>query len=272
MTTHIAGYEIGRWSDELFASYRAAKGPRRAHFLGLLVRVNEPLAKTILDQLRGGEDKKGRHRYFGGCDGFRELQWEDAYQVALIALTRALERFDPRKGRFSSYVKLWMRAELQRYTFGGGDERSLVRVPRGAEGDVVPVALMDDQGELDRLSGGEEDAAIERLEGRGDFDPGDARLVAWDPAQLAGANDLDPRAPMQRFLDDRLSFRRHAREAREPLFASFERFAAHAGIFASHAALRRELEARGAQQQGVRVPWSEQPVAGFRGVELRRAV
>lgn len=157
-------YEIGKWSQELFDQFHATPaGPKKRILLDRLMVVNEPLAKIIASQLCGfGEPTRRKgFRAMGGCQGFRDLPIDDALQAARIALCKALEQFDPGKGKFAPYVKLKMRHELQRLVYYGG---SLVRVPRGEEDRAVPVVLMSEEDELARSAGGIEDG-IAALEG-----------------------------------------------------------------------------------------------------------
>lgn len=154
---------IGVWDAEKFAAFRASPrgSARRRTLQNELVIENTPLVKVLVDQLCGWHKQTGRTK-LGGCQGFSEIPWEDAYQGGLIALMKALEQFDPskRKGRdrgskykISRYLLLKIRHELQVIVHSGGQ---IVRAPREA-GIEVPVALVGEQEVLDGLGGGMQD-------------------------------------------------------------------------------------------------------------------
>jgi hypothetical protein len=159
----------------LYDEFRATKdGPQKRHLLNQLLICNEPLARIMVDQMCGRGDGSRRKGYkpMGGCQGFRDLPFEDAMQAGLIALQKALEQFDPSKRldkhgkpnpykpgeefRISGYYKQKLRHELQRLVFYGG---SLIRVPRGNGVEQMGVALVGDEQTMDLMSGGYEDAA-----------------------------------------------------------------------------------------------------------------
>ncbi|MHB8531720.1 MAG: sigma factor [Solirubrobacteraceae bacterium] len=208
---------IGHFDPELFTRFRGSRGIRRRALLNQLVLENAPLVKLLVDQLRGGPDTRKRPgaRAMGGCQGFRELEWEDAFQAGLVGLARALEGLDLSKGKLAGYAKLWIRHELQRLVYNGG---ALVRVPRGA-GDQVPVALSGDQQEIDRLSGGMEDG----LAATDEVTPED--LERWqetgewpESLEQLRASRLPPPPPpvvystgLEAFLTNRVALARHGR-------------------------------------------------------------
>lgn len=142
----------GKWDSELFARYRASAGPRRRMMLGQLLYENEPLIKLLVDQLcgRGSKPRRGARTFMGGCQGFREIPWEDAMQGGRMAFVKACEQFDPSKGKISWYLKNKIRHELQMIVTR---ELRLVRVSRGRESEIVPVALVGEQAELDVMGG-----------------------------------------------------------------------------------------------------------------------
>lgn len=268
---------IGTWDDALFRQFRAAKGPRRRLLLERLLIENTPLVKILVDQLcgRGSNTKRGPNRFLGGCQGFREIPWDDAMQCGRMAFLKAAEQFDPAKGKIAGYLKLKIRHELQTFVAYG---LRLARVPRGREEHLIPVDLVGEQQELDRLGGSIEDGLI-ALEG---IEPED--VERWQetgewPETLEEAvqtcaqpePELPVKPALERFLDEQLVFRTAGRVARAPLWARWERFAIRARAFAPVTLLRTELAARGVRPTTVRVPWSSSPVSGFAGVSLHSA-
>ena len=194
-------------------------------------------------------------------------------QAGLIALSKALEQFDPSKGRIAGYLKLKLRHELQRLVYYGGQT---VRVPRGSEDEAVSVALVGDEQTLDLLSGGAEGLGllgddvtpddVARWEASGDWPDSLEEAQARVVAERERARPL-----LEAFLTDVVVLRRSARVARVPLFATFERFAGSRGAFPCRKSLRAELARREVRGCIVRVDWSPVPVAGFAGVQLQAA-
>jgi sigma-70-like protein len=276
----------------LFAQFRAAApGPRKRRLLEQLMWENEPLAKLLTGQLCGfGESTRKRgFRAMAGCTGFRDLEVEDALQAGLIALQKALEQFDPSKGKFAPYAKLKLRHELQRLVFSGG---SLVRVPRG-KGDAIPVSLHGEEGELDVMGGGYDDTDLCAVSGSAQdevvADYGEAFAIAVDQPEC-GANDdpndeppvprtrqatlppqlIDTNTPLDRFIHECLVFRKGLRVARDPLVGMFERYIRETRAFVPVVGLRQALFARGVRPITVRVEWHARPVAGFADVAIAK--
>lgn len=97
---------------DVFAAFKSATDPKvRRRLHDRLVRENTPLAVKILGQMLDRRDRKGADRFDPQARGapFKD----DCMQAALIALAHAIEKYNPEKGKFSVYVKHWIRHELQ---------------------------------------------------------------------------------------------------------------------------------------------------------------
>lgn len=261
---------VGKWNPELFARYRAAKpGPVRRALLNELLRINAPLVKTLVDQLCGRGEVKRKAVKLGGCQGFRDIPWDDAYQAGCIAFMKAMDRFNPAKGKLPFYLLMKIRYELQVIV---SNELRLARVPRGHEADAVTVDLVGEQRELDEMGGSVEAGRIgDEWEGVEDL----GGAVVFGLGDLVGApdNDIAPRPlPLVRFFEERLVFRSSARVALVPLFAQWEQFSIEVGEMGTASQLREALREKGVRRTSVRVCWAPQTVEGFAGVTLRAAV
>jgi Sigma-70 region 2 len=186
---------VGTFSPELFARFRAAKGTRRRLLLNQLLIENLPLVKTLVDELRGlGKSKGPQRTASGGREGFAELEFEDALQGGLLALKKAMEQFDPDRGKITVYLKNKIRHEMQRLVYNGG---RTIHIPRAAKRPEIPVALIGEQQELDLLSGGASDGFAEvegitpedvaRWQESGDWPES---LEAWRAEQAARARPV----------------------------------------------------------------------------------
>ncbi|HOM03465.1 MAG TPA: sigma-70 family RNA polymerase sigma factor [Acetivibrio sp.] len=95
-------------NDELFKIYKETKSVEiRNKIVGKYLYLAEILAKKFLN---------------------RGIDYEDIYQVASIALIKAVERFEPDKGvKFISFATPTIIGEIKRYF---RDKGSVIRVPR----------------------------------------------------------------------------------------------------------------------------------------------
>jgi hypothetical protein len=250
------------------------------------VYENEPLSKLLVDQLcgRGDASRKRGFRAMSGCAGFRELDWDDAAQAGLLALQKALEQFDPSKGKFAPYCKMKLRHELQRLVFYGG---TLIRVPRGNGVDPIGVALVGEQQDLDMMSGGYEDgvAATEGItpemvadwERTGEWPESLEELRASlredepdeedETAPAVVPSLIVPTDPIELFMLRHLEFRRHARTPISAIVGRFESLIWPRQI-TEIGPLRQAIMARGATAHRMRTEWSSSAEA-LRGVLLR---
>lgn len=254
---------VGTWDQELFDDYRSARSRvKKRILLGRLLEQNLPLVKVLVDQFvqPTGKSKHGPNLLKGGTEGFQDIPWDDAIQQASIAFCKAMDRFDPSKGKLAWYLKLKIRHELQDFVSRGG---RTVRIPRKPGIDEVPVELTDDQNALDRWSGGELAgfASVEGIEAE-DLERWEA-TGEW-PESLEDLEPLDPRTALERFLEEQVRFRPAARVARDPLAARWERLTS----VPYAETLRPALLERGARDCSVRAPWDGSVVWGLRGVEL----
>lgn len=111
-----------------------------------------------------------------GLTGF----WEDAEQVAAIAVHRAIESYDPAKAQFTTFVNWQIRGEMQGLRFrlmtdqraparkAGARTVSLEALGRHENGELVgPETLIEDDGAIERVEAGAANylamAAMEKL-------------------------------------------------------------------------------------------------------------
>lgn len=293
-----AGHEIGKWSESLFLEYKAAKeGPRKRFLLNQLVLTNMPLAKVIVDQLcgRGTSTRRG-FGTLGGLTGARDLDWSDSLQAGLLALTKAIEQFDPSKGKISSYLRLKCRHELQRLIYYGGQ---LVRTPRGTGVAEIPVALIGEEQTLDLMSGSGGDEAlsrrqaaqnlsavgvsvedVERWEETGELSEAalayreramsDAREEqAKAPRAPASPPRIDRSNPVESYLELACVFATHARYPKGLIATDFEVRCRAEGVPAmGRDDFYAQLASHGRTRE-TRMRWGGRPVRALAGVRLR---
>lgn len=84
--------------------YRAATGAERKRLLDDLVASQEPLAQDLMAKFVAGT------RYY-----IEEMR-EDLIQAARIGIIRAIEKWDPERGAFSTVAGFWCRHEMQQVT------------------------------------------------------------------------------------------------------------------------------------------------------------
>lgn len=96
--------------DEGLRRTRSGRGmiERAAAAADIFVRSNIRLVRAVV--LRGG---KG-------------LEYDDAMSHGMLGLMRAVQKFQPGRGRFSTYAVWWIRQSLGR---GSDDEARLIRIP-----------------------------------------------------------------------------------------------------------------------------------------------
>jgi hypothetical protein len=100
-------------------------GTRKTRLETQLFRDNEPLLRTIIDQITGRWKPKfpgQRVPYaarMGGRFGLSRLEYEDAMQAGRVAFGKAIRDLDPKKGKISGYLAMKCLAEVQNVaTFG----------------------------------------------------------------------------------------------------------------------------------------------------------
>lgn len=148
---------------QVFAEYKAETDPRRkAALLNRLVRENEKFAhKHVIALLR--------RRQVPQSDAG---DYEDLLQAAMIGLAKAIEKYDPERGCFSSYASHWIRHEAQQCAL---HDVTIYR-PKGAG---IPYAALQKREEVLQREGRE--ATAEELDeacgGHGRVT--EASLAAW---------------------------------------------------------------------------------------------
>ena len=180
----------------LLARYRAAAGAERRQLLNVLVWENEPLCMVLVDQLCGRGEARRHAVRLGGCDGFKDLEWADAMQAGLLALTKAMDSYDPSKGKLPYHLLLKVRYELQCLV----QREGLSKAPRGET--ALSFDLIGEQRELDELSSERESSGLATAEG---FDGADVQRWAatgeW-PEDLEEARTDAARARFERLRRD----------------------------------------------------------------------
>jgi hypothetical protein len=278
----------GKFDPVLFRTYRALEaGPEKRRLLGQLVFENEPLVKVLLDQVIGrGPAKKHDLKLPGsGLKGLRDVEWDDAYQCALLALVKAMDCFDPDKGKLAAFVKWKILYEIQCLV----QREGLSRVPRGKEDENVSFELGYTEQDLDQVSKGSYEGGLITSEDFGESDvrrwqrkgvwpetPEQARAevryakVRRDERDARQARHRAAIAwnPAAQFCETQLRFANGLRTARIPLLNRFDAFLASVRAYSTQDALRCELRCRGTRPVTVRVEWSDRPVGGIAGVAL----
>lgn len=136
---------IGVWDPELFSAYRAAPdGYRKKALANQLYIENEPLVKTLVAQMLGKGEPKGRHipaelRRLNRAENVES--WEDGMGAATIGFAKALRDFDPSIiGRNGKPVKIPFFLGMKiKYELQCLIERSTnVRTPRDTPSELVP--------------------------------------------------------------------------------------------------------------------------------------
>ena len=130
----------------------------------------------------------------------RGVEYDDLYQVASLALVKALDRFDPEKGvKFSTFATPTMIGEIKNYF---RDRSRSIRLPRNSGAMLAALEKCVDElmqemhrdptaEELARRMGLGVEQILEQLEMRGAVRP-----VSLDYTSQEGEND----APMEAFL------------------------------------------------------------------------
>lgn len=77
--------------------------------------------RLVLDNINLA--RRGAHDLLGTCD----LPYQDLENLAIIGLTKAIERFDSSKGKLSSFAMRYIKGEVQHYL---RDHATLIKVPR----------------------------------------------------------------------------------------------------------------------------------------------
>lgn len=260
---------IGIWDPTLFAAYRAAPdGPRKRAMENRLYLENEPLVKTLVAQMLG-TGKPGRHipaalRRIHRAEVVES--WEDAMGVAGVAFAKFLRDYDPASGKISFFLGMKIRYELQCII-----ERSTnIKVPRDYEAESLPQGYerYETEADMERAahSSGLEMAPDRELELMAE-----ARQLEADEAAPPVVVPR-PASALVDFLTRRCTFGRAMTVARAALVDAYERHAFALHFAASPKQLVVALEARKVRVVTVRAGRWREPVRGFRGVALQRAV
>ena len=265
---------VGKWDPELFARYRAATGAKRRLLGSQLIKENEPLLIVLVDQLRG-VGTGARKKKLGGCGGFFAIEFDDAMQAARIAMAKALDQFDPSKGKIAFYVLNKIRYEMQRIeTF----DLHLARVPRGRESERAGVDLVGESLAMEMLATGDLGGVVDtdtvtpedvaRWEETGEWPESldDHVRATTPPPPRVVRGPRRPRLSLPQFVAARLRFSRGLRVPKVTLYATFE-----IETRRSPDGLARALEEHHVAATKMRVPWAEKPVPAFGGVALTSA-
>ena len=106
---------------DIFASYKALPpGPRKLAMASRIIRANEALVQSTCDMLCGRRAQVGLRRPLRGCIGLERIDPDDAMQAGRIAFAKALDQYEPSKGKFPAYLMQKAIYELQRCERYGG--------------------------------------------------------------------------------------------------------------------------------------------------------
>lgn len=149
----VYGDVSGKLDQGLCASMQAAAGPRRRLLLSRLLVQNEGLTVQLTSQLCGravdARRSRGRAPGKGTVAGAEQLDWDDALQAGRDGMAKALEQFDPSKGKtVSAFAKWKIFYELQKAVA----RNHLAHVPDGKEDQRPAVDLVDTEA-LSRAAG-----------------------------------------------------------------------------------------------------------------------
>jgi len=238
---------LGKWDSALYDRYRhavAGSDEGRA-MLGELARCNDRLVIHLLRQRCRREPSDVPAVPGWKVRGSERLPWEDAEAAAREAFVLAMGDFDPSKGKLSAWLNWKVIDELEKAVQLTGV------VIRGRHRPVAGVVFLED-----------DDALAERLE------EDDGREMR-DPEPWAGATEL--RRAMAIFLEDHCHFAATARAAACSVRGRFESVVHAHGEWMPRGSMTAALAQYGVRATTIRVPWSESPVSGFRGVLLQNA-
>lgn len=231
------------------------------------MRLNEPLIKVLTDQLCGrapAERFARRMHQFISVPGAEDIEWETSMNAGRFAFLKAMDRFDPGKGKIAYYLKMKIRYELQCLV----EKAGVVNTPRGLRPDLEYFEDDDHAGRVTahaaELEGDDELLDVADLRGRVDF------LRDMKPANVFF--QVDARPVLQVLLEDHVAFRSSARCPATALRGRYRSLAERRGELARVELLDQVLLERGVRLTRTRVEWSPVPVRAFAGVGLQSAV
>ena len=265
--------------ETLTAKYRRARGQLRRMLASQLIVEHEPLLVLLVDGMCGRSSPGAKpQRRMGGCQGFEDVERDDALQSARIACSLALDQFNPAKGKWAPYLKLKIRHEMQRRALR---ETWRAKVPLHREDERPMVDLLeplDSDGQeygdpWDRTGAYTTPATVEGLEG---VDPEDIerwqRTGDWpETLEQAQASKAPPARVLtgaellERFVAGLL----FAPAARVPRVTLLGRWQALGGC--DERPVNELLEVRGVRSSSMRVEWSDHAVPAFAGTTIRQA-
>lgn len=267
---------IGTWDAPLFARYRAATSPTLKRALaGKLLQHNMPLIKTVCAQFTGrGEDGESHrtHRSTAAtrmsCADFKALEWDDAYQACSLGFMKAVDGFNPAKGKFPFYFTFCARYQLQKLAA----ELYVIRAPHRKAAERPAVTFAEDQATLDRLGGtiegsdlaGAEEistADLAEFERRGQWPES---IEEWRGYREA-KRERD-RSPLDVFLG-RVKFSPSARCLTSGLVHAWDRCLSELGAYVPRKTMLDALKDRGVREARVRRDGAVH--RGLRGVCLQ---
>ena len=238
---------LGKWDSALYDRYRHAEAgsDEREVMLGELARCNDPLVIHLLRQRCRREPGAAPAVPGWKVRGSEVLPWADAEAAARVAFVVAMLDYDPSRGTLSGYLNWKVIDELQKAVQLTGV------VIRGRRRPLAGVVFLEDDDEL-----------ADRLE------EGDAREMR-EPEPWKGATEL--RHALAIFLEDHCHFVASARAAACSVRGRFESVVLACGEWMPRGSMATALAHHGVRATTIRVPWSESPVSGFRGVLLQNA-
>jgi hypothetical protein len=284
---------VGQWDPELFARFRKASPigalkkladakPRRpmsaltSALLNELTRINEPLIKVLVAQLGGREPSAhaaATMRNSMRLPGAESLEWDEALNIGRFAFCKAIDVFDPTKGKISMFLKWKLFYELQCAVAAA----NMIHVDRGER--PPGMEYLEDDDHLGRLALEDDSGGIVEFAVDVALDAQPLPLVVAIapvvvvPTIAVPAFHVEPdlRHALDVFLDDHCRFASGRHEASSSLRGRQREVANAYGEIVIRAAFDLALRSRGATASTMRVPWSSSPVRGFLGVCLQSA-
>jgi hypothetical protein len=143
---------IGQWDAGLFIDFHKSKGERRRLLADRLIQQNEPLIKILVAQLLGIDRDQTKRRGLKVRSSRvynREMltDWDEALNAGRLGFYKALEAFDPSRGKISGYARNKIEYELQKL----GMKAGIISTDREAKYLAPVTAATEDDAHFERI-------------------------------------------------------------------------------------------------------------------------